>query len=54
MSDKRFVQNWDAPGVYRDVLVAFVEELKPSAHVVKKIVDDMSRRGYQFTYRGLE
>ena len=54
MATKRFAQNWDAPGVYRDILVAIIEELKPSGAVIKKIVDDMSQRGYQFTYRGLE
>ncbi|CAK7217173.1 hypothetical protein SBRCBS47491_003082 [Sporothrix bragantina] len=54
MATKRFMQNWDAPGIYRDILVAFLDELKPSANVVKKIVDDMSQRGYQFTYRGLD
>lgn len=53
-AEKRFSQDWNAPGVYRDVLIALVEEYKPPAAILKKIVENMNANGYQFTYRGLE
>ncbi|KJR87350.1 uncharacterized protein SPSK_01928 [Sporothrix schenckii 1099-18] len=53
-AEKRFAQDWNAPGVYRDILVAMVEEYKPPAANLKKIVEEMTKLGYQFTFRGLE
>ncbi|KAL1913681.1 hypothetical protein Sste5344_000645 [Sporothrix stenoceras] len=53
-AEKRFAQDWNAPGVYRDILVAMVEEYKPPAATLKMIVENMNKLGHQFTYRGLE
>ncbi|CAK7217176.1 hypothetical protein SBRCBS47491_003083 [Sporothrix bragantina] len=54
MSTKRFSQNWDAPGVYRDVLTAMATACKPSTDTLKEIVEEMNQRGYKFTYHGLK
>ncbi|CAK7230731.1 hypothetical protein SCUCBS95973_007671 [Sporothrix curviconia] len=46
--------NWDAPGLYRDVLAAMATACKPSADTLKEIVEEMNQRGYKFTYHGLK
>lgn len=50
---KRFSQNWDEPGVYREILAIMTTAYKPSKEVLMDIVAQMNERGYQFTYHGL-
>ncbi len=48
-----FQQNWDNPGVYKDLMAVFAERYKPSKKELKAVVEQMHARGYQFTVDGL-
>lgn len=47
-------QDWDAPGLYKDLLASMTIACKPTADTLKEIVQDMNLRGYPFTFHGLK
>ncbi len=49
-----FRQNWDTPGLYRDLVTCMTTIYKPSKDMLNEVVEEMNRQGYQFTYHGLK
>lgn len=53
-AEKRYRQDWDAPGIHKEFLTAILEDYKPSAAIVKKVIEYTTKKGHKFTFSGLE
>jgi len=48
-----FTQDWNASGIHEDLVIALVDEMKPSGQNWESILSRMHQKGYQFTRKAL-